>query len=1074
MASIICKYLDGTTKICNNEVDISEIFSDIKVNGNSIGVKSNYSVSSIDEVEFITKSNFYLYDYAFYNCTGLKSVSIGEGLWGIYDFVFEGCKNLETIVLPSSLKTIGEGAFLECESLRDVNLPEMVNDIGERAFGNCYSITSITIPNRVDLLRNHTFIRCSSLSTINFGSGLQRIEQYVFDDCTSLKKVTIPDSVTYINLGAFNGCTSLEKVYFGNGIEKIDYDVFSQCSSLNKIYVTKSELPETSEYTFRNIARGGTLYYPTGSDYSQWLSTDPYYLGYYGWNGVQMNVEDIPEISIDPESFHFGIDVNGSNFIIDVTTNAEITTDRPVDWCYVWTEDKYKNKRYFLNCYDNGGAARSTRIEFKATLGELSESAFLTITQDGISVDPDEPDNPDAPSVGSETRTIVFEASGGTQPVNFTWSNVSYDDISTKAEAADSWVELDYEGLVSPTPTITQYLVTAGVNNGDPRTTYLTFTGSTSTGEISTETIKIYQKNNNGDLPNDSDMSTGCYINLDSYEHTFPATGGTFSVMAYFGFPTTSGLKTRVYSGAVYPILWCTAENVGGGVEDDGTEANEIWEITMTNNNFDETRTATITFSYTNFYGESTSVVFTAKQEAGAGEDKTIPKVSATNTVFNVNSDGTPEYASYTYIGGLYQAVTIHTPIVSGDWIHLGTGTKYNGVIYGYDTRYDYPISFDANTGDTRTGKVTFSGTDLSGNTLTCVCNITQTGANDEPDEPEVDPDAPEDSDETTFAPIWQDTEYQFASDAIYGLYTESYYRLPGNAGMQTVDNLIFKGRAYAAPDEWIVKVNINKICQNYMGEHPDIFDGAVGYDHSFQKFKLKDEYGNLLHTYYFVGDWSYEDLKLGIKTDPITPYMGTGQMLFFSTLAQAQKGVKWGMRYNDGTPAYDNTEYVTNSLSTVVVPESRRKNVEMFYFGDKSYSVLPKCKCKYVIYYMNPYGGFDWFAVTGRVNRKDELQTYSISQNYNNTTTRFGNKRYLSTILVNYEVNTQWLTEEQSNRMWELIESNCVWIHNLETDEIIPVVITNTEVEHQQKTISKRMLSYTINLQHSQTRERF
>jgi hypothetical protein len=30
------------------------------------------------------------------------------------------------------------------------------------------------------------------------------------------------------------------------------------------------------------------LYYPAGSDYSRWLSTYSYYLGYYKWTGVDV------------------------------------------------------------------------------------------------------------------------------------------------------------------------------------------------------------------------------------------------------------------------------------------------------------------------------------------------------------------------------------------------------------------------------------------------------------------------------------------------------------------------------------------------------------------------------------------------------------------------------------------------------------------------------------------------------------------------------------------------------------------------------------------------------------------
>lgn len=981
MASIICRYKDGTTQICTNTdeyVDITEIFSDIKVNGESIGVISNYSVSSNDEVEFITKSNLYLYDYAFYNCTGLKSVSIGEGLWGIYDSVFEECKNLETIVLPSSLRTIGAEAFENCESLRNVNIPDMVNDIGERAFANCYSITSITIPNGVDLLRNYTFASCSSLVTINFGSGLKRIEQFVFYECTSLKKVTIPDNVTYINMGAFGHCTSLETVYFGNGIETIDYDIFTNCSSLNKIYITKSELPETYEYTFRDIARGGTLYYPIGSGYSQWLSTDPYYLGYYGWNGVEM----------DPEDF---------------------------------------------------------------------------------------PDNPDAPSVGSDTRIIVFEASGGTQPIDFTWSNVSYNDISTKAEAADSWIELDYEGLISSSPIITQYLVTAGVNTGEPRTTYFTFTGSTSSGEIKTETITIYQKNNNGDLPNDSDMSTGCYINLDSYEHTFPATGGTFSVLAHFGFPGTNGLKARVFSGAVYPILWCTAENAGGGIEDDGTEASEIWEITMTNNNFDTERTATITFSYTNYYGESTSVVFTAIQEAGAGEDNTEPKVGVSSSRLNVNSDGTPEYSSTTDIKGFYQAVTINDPIVNGDWIHLGTGVPYEGVIYGYDTRIDYPISFDANDGASRTGTITFSGIDTNGNVLTAVCNVIQAGAADEPDEPET-PDIPVDGDEY-IGPIWKDVEYNFGGVEMveYGIYTEVPYRLPGNGGIRYYDKLLFAGRSYARPDTGNNVILVNKICQDYM-DIPLLKKGLTSLGGGYNTFKLKSADGSTLYRQYsFVNDWSYGEFETGLLSRPILKdhsKVFRNQLLPFSVFGAAEQvAVPYEISYADGTK-WNSTVYETRGVTTEMFPYPSIKDGAVSYsINNKIYTISDEC-VQYVLYYINPWGGYDWFPIRGRVVEMDNLAAYTYTQNFNNQTWEFGKRRYLTEITKHFTLYTQWMSEEESSRMWYLLQSNTVYLHNLVEDKIYPVVITNTEQEHKKRLLGTR-ISYQIEVDLSQNRER-
>lgn len=742
---------------------------------------------------------------------------------------------------------------------------------------------------------NYLFYNCEQLISIQISDDIEKIGE-AFTKCYQLTDVVIPDSVTTIAAAAFRECKKITKLTIGSGCTYIGIQAFGECSALTTIYARATVAPELgykviSEAVGRtmrespfnwydvygnnlHIAYNGTLYYPTGSDYSQWLSTDQHYLGYYEWNGIAMNPEDFPE-------------------------------DDPTD-------------------PDNPD-------------------------------DPNDPNNPNKPNkrpvsgdldyIGCSVENLEYNYTGGpSQYVDITWSDRL---VGYSVGVSHSW-------------------------------------------------IKVYS-------------------------------------------------KPEILSDGTYRYHITCEENI--------------------DTNY---RSGSISFAADDGSGTRYAISLPIYQlGAAAGV------VSASTTSFKVNSDGSPEYSSYTNIKGFYTAVNILDPVVDGGWIHLGEGIEYGGVIYGYDKRIDYPISFDANDGETRTGAVTFRGTDANGNTLTCVCVVTQIGKTNE-EEGDDPTDTPESSSDTTFSPIWKDVEYEFAGDTVYGLYVETYFRLPGNAGMQTIDNLIFKGRAYAAPDELTVKVNINKICQNYMTDHPDIFDGAVVYYHNFQKFKLKNEYGTLLHTYYFVGDWSYEELELGIKTNPITPFLGAGQRLFFSALAQEQKGIKWGMYYTDGTPEYHNTEYVTNELQTNIVVASRNKNVGTFYFGDKMYSVVPKCQCKYVIYYMNPYGGFDWFAVTGRVNRKDTLQTYSISQNYNNTTTGFGKKRYLSTINVNYEVNTQWLTEEQSDRMWELIESNCVWLHNLTTDKIIPVVITDTEVEHKQKTNSKRMLSYTINMEHSQTRERF
>lgn len=849
---------------------------------------------------------------------------------------------------------------------------------------------------------NYLFYNCEQLISIHISDDIEKIGE-AFIKCYQLTDVVIPDSVTTIAAAAFKECKKISKLTIGSGCTYIGIQAFGECSALTTIYVKAPTAPElgykvtnqASGRVYREspfnwydvygnnlpIAYNGTLYYPTGSDYSQWLSDDMHYLGYYGWNGVEMDPEDMPTTS--------------------------------------W-------------------------------------------------------------SVQLGLNYLVFEADGGTQLLDAIVMGATEGSLSWNASADDDYVSQKYLGQFADSPTKVTYSVTLGPNDGEARITYLTITGTDNTGQ-SSKKIKIYQKDINGNLPNDfnEDMDTGCYIILDGYEYTFPAKGGDYTVTGRFGFPAPNeGLSVRIYSGPVYPIRWCEAELRGGHIEDDGTEASEDWKITMSPNTFTETRECSVSFSYTNNYGESTSVIFTAKQEAAEEVDDPTPIISAYSKEGTVDADGTPQYSSLSSLGVGYKNLTPQTPTVNVDWIVLGEGVKDTGVNYTYDTVMRYPATYLPNEGnEQRVGVITFKGIDSEGAVHTSTTTITQkANAGDEPDTP-TSPDTPTDTEDTTFSPIWKDVEYEFGgSDVTYGIYTETRYVPPGGRPENVVyiDNLIFKGRAYAKPNEPTIKVNINKVCQNYMGETYLKFDGsATGVGNAFNKFKLKDENGTLLHTYYFVGDWTYKPLTLGLKTNPITPYIGDGQKLFFSLLAQSKRTVEWGLRYYDGKSDYSNVEQLTNGFETEIMLPARNENVSMFSFGDKSYSVLPKCQCGWVLYYLNPNGGYDWFTITGRVTRRDKLQTYTITQNFNNTTTDFGKKRYLSTIGINYQINTQWLTQAQSDRMWELLESNQVWLHNLETDEIMPVIITDTDIEHKQKTRTNKLISYQINVELSQGRER-
>ena len=100
-------------------------------------------------------------DFAFYNCSGLTSVTIPDGVTSIGSSAFYGCSGLTSVTIPNSVTSIGFYAFYGCSGLTSVTIPNSVTSIGSSAFSGCRGLTSVTIPNSVTNLGANAFDGCS-------------------------------------------------------------------------------------------------------------------------------------------------------------------------------------------------------------------------------------------------------------------------------------------------------------------------------------------------------------------------------------------------------------------------------------------------------------------------------------------------------------------------------------------------------------------------------------------------------------------------------------------------------------------------------------------------------------------------------------------------------------------------------------------------------------------------------------------------------------------------------------------------------------------------------------------------
>ena len=71
-------------------------------------------------------------------------------------------------ILYGVLTGLGKGAFYNCSGLTSITIGGSVTSIGMAAFCNCTGLTSITIPDSVTSIGTWAFCSCSSLTSIDY------------------------------------------------------------------------------------------------------------------------------------------------------------------------------------------------------------------------------------------------------------------------------------------------------------------------------------------------------------------------------------------------------------------------------------------------------------------------------------------------------------------------------------------------------------------------------------------------------------------------------------------------------------------------------------------------------------------------------------------------------------------------------------------------------------------------------------------------------------------------------------------------------------------------------------------
>ena len=202
----------------NFEIEIKSIKSGSMNDVTKKTIDRTVEVVTMDDLQGAT----YIGNYAFYNCSGLTSVTIPDSVTSIGESAFSNCSSLTSIIIPNSVTSIREFAFSNCRGLTSITIGSSVTSISPNAFVVCNGLISITVSS--DNTRYHSNENClikteskelilgCKNSVIPTDGSVTSIGYSAFYGCSGLTNIIIPDSVTSIGYSAFYGCSGLISV----------------------------------------------------------------------------------------------------------------------------------------------------------------------------------------------------------------------------------------------------------------------------------------------------------------------------------------------------------------------------------------------------------------------------------------------------------------------------------------------------------------------------------------------------------------------------------------------------------------------------------------------------------------------------------------------------------------------------------------------------------------------------------------------------------------------------------------------------------------------------------------------
>jgi hypothetical protein len=323
--------------------------------------------------------------------------------------------------------------------------------------------------------------------------------------------------------------------------------------------------------------------------------------------------------------------------------------------------------------------------------------------------------------------------------------------------------------------------------------------------------------------------------------------------------------------------------------------------------------------------------------------------------------------------------------------------------------------------------------------------------------------------------PIWKDTPASFET-----------LKNAVTVELSVDGEVIYKGKLVDQPGNLEVTTFVNRIAKDYLSAKIEFDrDNDVHRQERYvREFTISPATTAGVSAYKFYCDYGYEEGgvaegALSVISRPMSKVVDPRQILFctFADLT-ANTFNKVEIKERDTNAIILSSR--AGKCQTFTLPLS--KNLEgktLDIYDDMagevlaSYDVRSTC-AKYCLYYLNAHGGYDHLLINGNAMRTDKFTRTEISKSVDNTTLAHSRQTIATEVTPTWKLYTDCLTDEQWKLTHHLLGSSHIFLHDLEADEITPVVITSSVAEYKSYRNQGNKKSYlTIDVEASVKRMR-